>query len=1453
MKVGNATRFKKFGVPVFGKPVGKFVCCLFAIAGLASLRPSASFGQAGVATPASPGTKQAYSVSEPVILQDFESSYVNIANKMPDVFEGGYGSIYLPPPGITLNGSSVGYDVFNRFDLGTPNQPTLYGTQNEFESVVQGIHGFGGSAYADLLWTWSNGIADNNNQAFEASGGYPGMTSYLQNTNPSAAGYNTQGYNNSYGDFYPSGDSNQDEEQVAGLNHIDPASNYEFIRLPTTAGNPQNIAAGTTPYDGLLSNIPTASNAQYYPSQSIVHTENDPTLGLTNAPIAQFNPANPMSGTPTATNALGYLMQYAQWMIQVMGVDGFRYDGGNNTYPWVQNYLDLATYNMSNRNLLNGQQEQIYSFSEVYNGSVSTVNQYVNLSGSNGNSSTVQGNRDAYDFPLYFAMTANLSAYNGSNGDSNNWNNVINADLSVQTTGYQDGAEGVKFVSEQDLPAPNFMQVAYAYILMLPGQAEVYYNGENFNNESFNSSGGEFPEGGAGDQQNAVMGAMGGFDDTNVQNSAYSNLNVTNLVDLHNRYGRGNYYTDYITNNLLAYERSVHNSTADEGTCLVMLSNDANPATSSVSFNVGFPAGTWLEEMTGNATSSYSDPNGNIPEFIQVQNNNTSGGYVNATFLNNATYQKGSTTSSYSTNDGFLIYALPTPTGTAAVSNVASIMAPQTKTYTAPGSFESNSNYSNGINRNASVDVIDADTTPSFTLSLNTVEANLPVTSTQVYHDQDADGDNAQFTIDGGTITVAANGVTSTTPGANGEITTPGNTSYGYQDFASSSPGYFNANGNGAYSQTIDTAGLSIGYHYIEVIAFRHNSNTSAPPVYSDWYETLYVDRGTPSASIGTVSSISSSEQQFNVQSDGTTSSEYVFLNLPASITSAQILNMVSTGNTKIGSTTYQGGLAGQTDSNLFAWGFNNLSGSNAGLQNGNDVATVASYRPDGNYSIQRLTQSQNPVLGFSNSVGLGLGDMNADGHINTTDVLDLEQNINSNGADFSPAGDFYGDGLNVLEDWYAFGNELQVNNQLPISNTYYITAAIMSYYDSVNPSVAQPAGSSLWTNSGGGTWSSTSNWTGSKIPQTAQQSVTFGPTNSAAATVTLDGAWTAGSVTFASSYSYTLAAGSNGSLTLNNGSSPAGINITFGIHTISAPVNLSNGATITTNTASNALTISGPISGAGGLTIQGPGTVTLSGANTYSGTTSVNSGELVLGNSGAFPDGGGLTIGTSTTTASVQLPVTPGVIQPSSFVINSGSTLDIGDSALVVPDGGSASAAEAEIQQYIANGVQSSGGAQIISSFAKSNGFDIAYADGSDPEAGDINLQAGELVVEPALAGDTDLNGTVNIHDLQDLLGNFGQSGFWDQGNFNGDATVDISDLQALLSNFNSSIVLSDSEMQNIEGIVGEFGDVAIPNSGGYGFTLVAIPEPASFGLLAFAGLAIMNRRPRRRTDWRI
>ena len=64
-----------------------------------------------------------------------------------------------------------------------------------------------------------------------------------------------------------------------------------------------------------------------------------------------------------------------------------------------------------------------------------------------------------------------------------------------------------------------------------------------------------------------------------------------------------------------------------------------------------------------------------------------------------------------------------------------------------------------------------------------------------------------------------------------------------------------------------------------------------------------------------------------------------------------------------------------------------------------------------------------------------------------------------------------------------------------------------------------------------------------------------------------------------------------------------------------------SNVANIETD-GTNAMTLSGVLSGSGGLTKIGSGSLMLTGGNTYSGTTTISGGTLQLGNGTSGNDG---------------------------------------------------------------------------------------------------------------------------------------------------------------------------------------------------------------------------------------
>ena len=549
----------------------------------------------------------------------------------------------------------------------------------------------------------------------------------------------------------------------------------------------------------------------------------------------------------------------------------------------------------------------------------------------------------------------------------------------------------MKFVSNQDVGAPSLDSVAYAYTLLMPGNAMVYYNGHNFGTEAQRS----FPNDGRED-------AIGGV---------YGNT-LTTLLDLRNRYGRGNYREDWLETNSYAFER--------QKSALVMLSNNTstsngtgNPASSydERTIDVTFAPGTPLIELTGNAHGTVADPLGTIPQLLIVKADSGSptGASVDARFLRNSVLNAQG--QSVYTGDGFLVYGVPTPTGTLSVTNVASTMGGAIL-----NSNDSNIAYENGTALTSTISVIKSST---FQVQLNTVAANL----LGYYRYKNADGDNATIKVDGGVDISNTNGLS----------TDPSDTvNYGFEQFVTvHNPGYYSSSGNGSYAQTISSAQLGQGYHYITVQAFTFR-NDSGPAVFTDWKQTVYIDLAPPNSTASSFSDVvagTNENRNLLVTSvDGLANSVHTFLDLPFNMTDAQVLR-------RIGSSTQ----ATQQDTNVWQHTY-------TGVTSGNHTATVVSYKPDGTYNIQRFTSAQDPFLSTTTSIGSGLGDLNHDGSITSSDISQLSAVVSANNTSFSAAADINGDGSVDLADVFLLGPILTKNNVVAATWTAYNNYTFTSY-----------------------------------------------------------------------------------------------------------------------------------------------------------------------------------------------------------------------------------------------------------------------------------------------------------------------------------------------------------------------------------------------------------------------
>ena len=245
----------------------------------------------------------------------------------------------------------------------------------------------------------------------------------------------------------------------------------------------------------------------------------------------------------------------------------------------------------------------------------------------------MHGNRDVLDFPLFFAMRDNLSG----NGLANNWHGIRNASQDVQDDGLHNGRQGVSFVDSQDNIGggfPYLRNVAYAYTLMMPGNAIVYMNSQQFGTNR------DFPQHGA---NGTSADALGGY---------YGDT-IAKLVDIRNTHGRGNFQERWIdeafgdTNgdgqksNIYVYER--------QNSAIVGLNNRLDAGYDERDgVQTGFAPQTVLVELTGNADDPIVDPTNSIPKTIRVNGS----GQINMRIPRNDTNGKG-----------YVIYGVAGPQG----------------------------------------------------------------------------------------------------------------------------------------------------------------------------------------------------------------------------------------------------------------------------------------------------------------------------------------------------------------------------------------------------------------------------------------------------------------------------------------------------------------------------------------------------------------------------------------------------------------------------------------------------------------------------------------------------------------------------------------------------------------------------------------------------------------------
>jgi hypothetical protein len=423
---------------------------------------------------ASAAVVSAEDVSPPPILQWFETSQKTMQTRTPDVFLAGYGAVWVPPPGRAGNSGDatddVGYDAYDRFDLGQPGHATRYGTEDSLKRVATGFHRADVDLHIDFVIN-HNGTHDQNTPGFVKAGDYPGFVVTLPD-DPD-------------GDFHPGSinfGSDPKRGRLLGLIDIAHEKNHKFIRSPVQPA-PDDLPAGMVPADGRLADVPNMfpvlpakpiDNRRLYPDRNLPPMLLfDPSTGEQNIQVFPFNLGDPTAGDPVEENAMGLLMRNVQWLVQVIGADGFRIDAAKHVDGFVLDLFDRAIYRSSPRKLLDGSQKQIFCYCEALVDNQTLLTQFNKKTIDPNNPGKIGANRDSLDFELIFRMQDKLSA----NGLANDWGVIRNATEDFDDDGKHNGSCGVRFAAGHDgnLGSPFLSDIANAYVLMHPGNAMVYY------------------------------------------------------------------------------------------------------------------------------------------------------------------------------------------------------------------------------------------------------------------------------------------------------------------------------------------------------------------------------------------------------------------------------------------------------------------------------------------------------------------------------------------------------------------------------------------------------------------------------------------------------------------------------------------------------------------------------------------------------------------------------------------------------------------------------------------------------------------------------------------------------------------------------------------------------------------------------------------------------------------
>lgn len=499
------------------------------------------------------------------MLELFNVRWSELIQKMPEIAEAGYDSLWLPPPAKGGSIYSIGYDVFDPFDLGDKNQrgtvTTKWGTKAELLQVVETAHRFGIRVYFDNIMNHRAFDTPGYN-AFTPTNIYPGMVPgdfHLKTTGQFFRNWpSVEDYGNQWDVQY---------ESLGGLIDI--------------ANEPGSINENFGPTPGSTINKPVfvrhPGNPEYYMN--------------TNLPViaGPWHPFDGTNGTPVPEDVNAYLIRAVMWTLYTTKCDGFRLD--------AVKHVPSGFFGDSSDSLngYNGGIQTMFDYVHGYGNNV-TANGYVEPD-DNRNSvfDTEAPRNDAMLFGEHLGAPPSFSEYltRGMrllNAPLQSWmNNALAGNSSLFGADGRDfapnggfsPAQAVQFAQSQDQTSccATHRDLQNAYYFMHEGLPEIYSDGYN----QSTAPSGQFPF-----PNIANANYLGEYGDTQMPEAAH----------LQHQLARGGTRSRWGDQNVVAFERYDYRDVATpaqygtaytnaDATVVLFAMNDKYSVPGDISFDDG--------------------------------------------------------------------------------------------------------------------------------------------------------------------------------------------------------------------------------------------------------------------------------------------------------------------------------------------------------------------------------------------------------------------------------------------------------------------------------------------------------------------------------------------------------------------------------------------------------------------------------------------------------------------------------------------------------------------------------------------------------------------------------------------------------------------------------------------------------------------------------------------------